>query len=295
MRIKKSTRLGILIGFALFFHWECVLAQMETAPQSRASYWAIGGENLVEFKEEIPFLEQGALFKLIKDGKRVMFIDTREPPEYAKSHLPNAVNVPFSKREEFFDAMEAVSDTIIIPYCNWDFRAYVCGLDMKKRGLQNVYIMYPHGIKGWMASGFPVAGQEPAKNDQRAHEELLKVLDKPLHYDDAVNFGNRTTKQVRQIDMRILKKKVEPRHIDASIGDKLILNLIAEEEDHWFVIPDFGVNVKLRPGETKTIELNLKRSGYFPYGCISCCMRYQCQVKQAILVDLKDDLSVYGE
>jgi hypothetical protein len=95
--------------------------------------------------------------------------------------------------------------------------------------------------------------------------------------------------------MRILKKTVEPRHIEASVGERLILDLRSEEEDHWFVLPDFAIDLRLEKGEERTIELEMKRRGYFPYGCITCCTRYQCQVKQAVLVDVGQPLELYGE
>jgi len=74
-----------------------------------------------------------------------------------------------------------------------------------------------------------------------------------------------------------------------------VINLVAEGEDHWFVMPDFNVDLHLKQGEQKTIELDIKKPGYFPFGCITCCVKYQCKIKQAILVDLKEPVSSYGE
>lgn len=103
------------------------------------------------------------------------------------------------------------------------------------------------------------------------------------------------TRVVRSVVMRVLAKRMEPAHVQASVGDRVILELIGEEEDHRVVIPDFDVQLHLEPGERRTIELTMIRPGYFPFGCISCCARYRCQTKQALLVDVKEPLSKYGE
>ena len=287
----------ILLVFILFETLPPLSAQ-ENPPPSRASYWATGGESLIEEKQEIPFIEREALFQKLKAKNPVLFIDTREPHEYVKSHLPNAVNIPFLKIKEHEEKLPQNSPTtILIPYCNWDFRAYVAGLELKRQGYSNITMMYPHGLKGWEAGRLPLAGEAAGKTDRAAQTELDQILAKPFSIQTPESKTTESPQkgEVRRIEMHILKKKVEPRHIEASVGDHLILELHAEEEDHWFVIPDFGVNVRLKPGESKTIELDIKRAGYFPYGCITCCTRYQCQVKQAILVNLKLDPSFYGE
>ena len=273
-------------------------AEIDNPQKSRASYWAEDGTNTTQTKEELPFIERKELFQSLKSEGKVVFLDTREQNEYEASHLPNAVHIPFTKVSEEGKTLPNSTKTTIIPYCNWDFRAYVAGVKLKEMGYSNVRMMYPHGLKGWMASGLPLAGKGPGKSDAIAQAELTKMLDQNLAanpYDQLGNVSQSRKTETKQITMRLLKKHIEPRHIQASVGDHLILNLSAEEEDHWFVIPDFGINLKLKQGEKKTVQINLAKSGYFPYGCISCCMRYQCQVRQAILADLKTDPSFFGE
>ena len=279
------------------------LFAQENPPPSRTSYWATGGENLVEEKQEIPFIERKELFQKLKTKNQLLFIDTREPHEYAKSHLPNAINIPFLKIKEHSEKLLPNSSATLVPYCNWDFRAYVAGLELKRQGYSDIVMMYPHGLKGWEAGGLPLAGETTGKTDKEVQTELEQILKDPSFL-QSNNLGKeivsppsatRNDVRPRRIEMHILKKKVEPRHIIATVGDHLILTLHTEEEDHWFVMPDFNLNIHLKPGESKTVELDIKRSGYFPYGCISCCTRYQCQVKQAILVDLDLAPSFFGE
>ncbi len=293
----KSILYSIVILNLLFSSF--LFAESNDTAKSRASYWASGGENIQEVKQELPFIERDALFQKIKTGT-ALFIDTRTPKEFQVSHLPNALNVPYTEIAERIPEIEkkTAKETVVIPYCNWDFRAYIAGIELKSKGIPNVQMMYPHGLKGWQANGLPLAGNAANTNDETAQKSLLDSLAHGLSLKESITAGYDLPKKsgvTQHVAIQILKKKVEPRHIRASVGDHLILDITAEEEDHWFVMPDFDVNLKLKQGEKKTVEINLTKSGYFPYGCITCCTRYQCQVRQAILVDLKEDPSFYGE
>lgn len=273
-------------------------AEVAAQPLPRTSYWTSTGQNLkLEKPPEIPFLERQALFNLLKAQKPILFLDVREVDEFEKKHLPNAINVPFSTRQESFEKLKKQTDKILVPYCNWDFRAYVAALDMKQAGLQNIRMLYPHGLRGWIASGFPVAGKEAGQLDTQAWDVLLAAIEKPAPLTppspsrgEGKGEGERIS-----VSLELVPTKANPAHINASVGDTLILEVIGHEEDHWFVIPDFGVNLRLNPGQRQTVELPITRAGYFPYGCITCCERYHCQTKQAILVDLPGDLTHYGE
>ena len=274
-------------------------------PKARASYWAQGGTNLVgERYEQIPFLERHELFGLLKEKDRVLFLDIREPSEFEKSHLPKAFNISFASRASLYDQLKTNPNQIVVPYCNWDFRGYIAAIELKRKGIANVRMMYPHGLRGWIAQGLPVAGREAGKTDEEAFRLLNDLLATKMisstssareMADPSSTSMGEGRSSARHILLRILPKIVEPAHIEASRGDRLTVDLIAEEEDHWFVIPDFGVNLHLKKGEEATVTLNLTRAGYFPMGCISCCIKYQCKIKQAILVDFKESLTAYGE
>jgi len=278
-------------------------------PNARSSYWASGGKNLITQTQEhqIRFIERDELFDALRK-ERVTFLDIREANEFVTSHIPNALNIPFSKREAYYERLKSIvpPTSFLVLYCNWDFRAYVAAVEMKQRGFSNIVMMYPHGLRGWIAEGLPVAGVGVGKTDANAWREITSATLGTLPRNDVIarrpsgRRSNLTTDESKasktlRSTLRIVPKQVIPRHIKASVGDRLILDLTAEEEDHWFVIPDFGINIHLKPGEHQTVELNITRPGYFPFGCITCCTKYQCQIRQAILVDLEKDVSAYGE
>lgn len=305
----RRTFLSVVLTFLLFLIPN-VLLSSEIIPElfeSRVSYWSQGGQNLIGERAEIPFLNRKTLLPLLSQGS-ILLLDIREADEFDKSHLPNALNIPFSNRAAYYDQLKSNSNRTLVPYCNLDFRAYVAGMELKQMGFSNIAMMYPHGLKGWKAQGLPVAGKGMGVSDQKAQEMLQDVIakspegtTKPSTSSEIASalFGpqprNDGEGRTRRIPMRILPKRVEPSHISASVGDQLILDLVAEEEDHWFVMPDFHINLHLKKGEWKTVTLNITRSGYFPFGCITCCTQYRCQTKQAVLVDLKEPVASYGE
>ena len=243
----------------------------------------------------IPFLERQALFGLVKQGT-VMFLDIREPDEFAAAHLPAARNVPFSTLQTSLRSLQVDATTTVVPYCNWDFRAYVAAVELQRRGVPRVAMMYPHGLRGWIASGLPVASEGHGQTDAHAWAQFMETIRRsPVMLDTEPRATDKRSGRTTTVNMRILPRRVEPAHIRATVGDRVVLELTAEEEDHWFVIPDFGVDVHLAKGERRTVTLEITRSGYFPLGCISCCTRYRCQTKQAIVVDLTTTVASYGE
>ncbi|MEO0444183.1 MAG: rhodanese-like domain-containing protein, partial [Pseudomonadota bacterium] len=102
-------------------------------------------------------------------NKAVVFVDTREPAEFAKSHIPGAINIPMR------DLTPAVYDKLsqadrVISYCVKDFRGYEVARQMLDNGVSNVAVMKPHGLSGWQASGLPLASQEVSETT--AQEQL---------------------------------------------------------------------------------------------------------------------------
>ncbi len=316
--LKKDVvpaRAALCLLFLTFFSFYTAgFAQTSALPKARGSYWTSGGTNLIEDKLPlIPFLERKELFRLLRQTDSIVFLDIREPHEFQKSHIPGARNISFSNRHDFFSKFSSDDQMTYIPYCNWDFRAYVAARELKEKGIRNIVMMYPHGLRGWIGSGLPAAGEEAGVDDEEAITKLRSVILNPpsvilssstvtlsdseesMTRDSSAAPQDDTIGETKHITMRLLPKIIEPAHIKASVGDHLIINLMAEGEDHWFVMPDFDIDFHLKQGEQKTIEIDLTKSGYFPFGCITCCVKYQCKIKQAILVDLKEPVSYYGE
>ncbi len=97
------------------------------------------------------------LKKLLIDNRAVL-LDARMPEDYAKGHLPGAVNVPFDMLGRFMDKIENLSrQDWIITYCDGP----PCDLgELLARELKNMdfkrIAFYPDGLENWIAAGEPV-------------------------------------------------------------------------------------------------------------------------------------------
>ncbi|WP_415679254.1 rhodanese-like domain-containing protein [Vibrio mytili] len=85
---------------------------------------------------------------------KVLFIDTREPDEYAESHIPDAINVPLRELKNV-DPTSWNKYDYIVPYCLKDFRGFETAKVLKNKGLKNVVLMEPAGFNGWRSAGLP--------------------------------------------------------------------------------------------------------------------------------------------
>jgi rhodanese-related sulfurtransferase len=277
--------------------------------RSRISHWATGGTNLTEQEQKLSFIEREELFGLLESRSKILFVDVRDTDAFSQSHLPGAVNLPFAKRESLYSDFTPDEDVLIIPYCNWDFRAYAAGLEIQENGVKRIALLFPHGLRSWKEQGLPLAGSVSKKTDAAALAELMRIVElgtaaygweaSDAYKDGYVSaapadhkgLGNEpgppksdgSNGHTVRATIRFLPKRAEPDRIHVKIGDTLLLTLESQEEDHWIVISDFDVNLHLKKGETKTLQLDVSRSGYMPYGCITCCTKFRCRTNQAIV------------
>lgn len=87
--------------------------------------------------------------------RQVVFVDTREPAEFQKSHIPGAVNIPMRDLTPSIYEKLKQADRVI-SYCVKDFRGYEVARQMLDNGVTTVAVMKPHGLSGWQASGLPL-------------------------------------------------------------------------------------------------------------------------------------------
>lgn len=114
------------------------------------------------------------LLEMLKNGKKVVFVDTREAAEYDEFHIPGAVNVRLRDVNPETAALFAGAD-LVISYCIKDFRGYEVAQALHGVGVHPVGIMNPYGLKGWKDLGLPVAGRE-AVSDEAALGALRECV-----------------------------------------------------------------------------------------------------------------------
>ena len=103
--------------------------------------------------------------------KQVVFVDTREPAEFQKSHIPGAINIPMRDlNPSVYDQLKKVDR--VISYCIKDFRGYEVARQMLDNGVNNVVVMKPHGLSGWQSMGLPMTSsdlpEKSAKEDRKS-------------------------------------------------------------------------------------------------------------------------------
>ncbi len=62
-----------------------------------------------------------------------------------------------------------------------------------------------------------------------------------------------------------------PSVITVNEGDEVTLNMTSEDTEHGFNLPDFGVNLTVKPGETGTATFKADKKGVFIFRCSVFC------------------------
>ena len=104
-----------------------------------------GGQKLELTAEEV----EG----LLKEGKRVVFIDVRSPSAYEKEHIPGAINVPKERFE--MEQQKTIRKlrrkygrgTIFVTYCYAGQESYPVAVALRRAGLKGYSLL--GGISAW--------------------------------------------------------------------------------------------------------------------------------------------------
>lgn len=125
----------------------------------------------------VPELPIDTLLTEMKTGKSVVFVDVREPDEFAEAHIPNALNIQL--RELDADDVAAVKGAdYVVAYCIKDFRGFEMARSLRDAGVSNAVILNPYGIKGWITDGLPTVGAQ-AMTETDAKKRLAECVVSP--------------------------------------------------------------------------------------------------------------------
>ncbi len=93
-----------------------------------------------------------------RDSAAVLFLDAREPKEYAVSHIQGAVPVGYDQFD--IGKLSGLSkDRRVIVYCSVGYRSEKIAEKLLAAGFRNVYNLYG-GIFEWVNQGHPVYGDK---------------------------------------------------------------------------------------------------------------------------------------
>ena len=89
------------------------------------------------------------------DSDKTVIIDVREPDEFIKSHIENAINVPLGKLEEKLPTLEQYKDQILIVTCQTGARSVPACKTLTKAGFEQVFNMQG-GMQSWEDNKLPI-------------------------------------------------------------------------------------------------------------------------------------------
>lgn len=130
-----------------------------------------GSEPARERSELVPITSADEVLAMIRDGKKVVFVDARERREWQEERIPGAVNLTL--REVSAMNREMLGDPdLIVAYCLKDFRGVEVAKALARVGFNQAGILGELGLNGWKQKGLPtaVAGK---RSDQEAAAALL--------------------------------------------------------------------------------------------------------------------------
>ena len=113
-----------------------------------------------KYQQDFPVISTEDAQALMNTGKAV-FLDTREPEEFAVSHLPGAINVGYQKVD--WEKIATLDKTAkIIVYCSVGIRSQDIGKQIQQKGFSDVQNLYG-GIFLWADQAKEMHNQEGAK------------------------------------------------------------------------------------------------------------------------------------
>lgn len=89
------------------------------------------------------------------NGDKTVIIDVREPNEFVKSHIENAINIPLGKIEEKLPSLEKHKTHPIIVTCQTGARSVPACKSLTKAGFEQVFNMLG-GMQSWEENKLPI-------------------------------------------------------------------------------------------------------------------------------------------
>ncbi len=83
---------------------------------------------------KVPETAAKKLYDELDQGKKILVIDVRSPKEYARGHLPGAVNIPMERLSRKIAEMKVPKDAAIVTVCEHGGRSSRAVQELRKLG-----------------------------------------------------------------------------------------------------------------------------------------------------------------
>lgn len=94
-----------------------------------------------------------------------------------------------------------------------------------------------------------------------------------------------TTAAVKEFEMTARQWEFTPSTIRVNEGDNVKLTINSIDVAHGFGLPDFGVNERLEPGKTVTVEFTADKKGTFAFACTVFCGTGHSGMRGTLIVE----------
>ena len=92
------------------------------------------------------------------------------------------------------------------------------------------------------------------------------------------------TGEIKIFDMTAKRFSFEPNKLTVRKGDKVKLIITSLDTAHGFAIPEYGVNIVVKAGETVIREFIADKSGQFDFACSVFCGSGHNEMKGRLIV-----------
>ena len=134
---------NILIVFIILIGWHTIFSSdiLDSVAKSN--------------KEFVPTIDHQELLDMLAAGKKIVFVDARESPEFEEERIPGALNITLREIKQL-DMTALKKADLVISYCVKDFRGYEVAKAFKEAGLDNIATMKFYGLNGWKSKSMPL-------------------------------------------------------------------------------------------------------------------------------------------
>ena len=114
----------------------------------------------------------------------------------------------------------------------------------------------------------PKAVIEPANEPSEPIQAGMPVPGQEDEVEEAVVVSD---SEIKEFDMTAKQWEFTPSTITVNEGDTVRLNIKSEDVTHGFAISEFGVNERVLPGETTSVEFIADKKGEYTFFCSVQC------------------------
>lgn len=106
-----------------------------------------------------------------------------------------------------------------------------------------------------------------------------------VRHTEHLNIAPEPVSEVKKITITAKRFEYEPNSITVNQGDTVRLKIKSIDVTHGFGLVEFGVNVKLRKGETIVVEFVADKKGTFEFRCTNYCGTGHGEMKGKLVVE----------